>query len=314
MHAPRLGSGIALLLALLALSVPKPSEAQLARIGGQVKDDEGKPVAGATIVAENPAAAPSELHTTTDRKGRFGMIGLRSGVWTLTVTAPGHEGVQGSVRVSVARSNPPVDFHLRKLAEPVRAVGTWSIQTIEERIQAADTLLERGQADDAIAAYRRLLEQVPRLTTLNLQIGRAYRQKKDYDAAVAAYRIAIDANAAPARARIELGLTALERGDTATAIATLREAAATANAGADAFVALGDAELASGQAEDAVRSFERAAATDPAWSKPLLRLAQVAADRGDRATAREFAERLLDMAPTSDDASDARVLLERLQP
>ena len=63
--------------------------AQTGRVGGTVKDESGQPIKGATITAENPNASPSSFTATTDDKGRFSMIGLRSGQWTFSAQSPG---------------------------------------------------------------------------------------------------------------------------------------------------------------------------------------------------------------------------------
>src|SRR5688572_19068708 len=61
-----------------------PAVAQTGRVGGTVKDDKGQPLKGATILAENPSASPSSFTATTDDKGRYSIIGLRSGTWKIT--------------------------------------------------------------------------------------------------------------------------------------------------------------------------------------------------------------------------------------
>jgi len=49
------------------------------RVTGVVKDDHGGPIKGATIIAENPDASPSIFTANADAKGRFAIIGLKSG-------------------------------------------------------------------------------------------------------------------------------------------------------------------------------------------------------------------------------------------
>src|SRR5438128_1345175 len=63
--------------------------AQTGRVGGVIKDESDQPIKGATIRAENPNASPSSFTAVTDEKGRFSIIGLRTGSWTFTVEAAG---------------------------------------------------------------------------------------------------------------------------------------------------------------------------------------------------------------------------------
>ena len=52
---------------------------------------------------------------------------------------------------------------------------------------AANALFDQGDYTGAISAYQVILEQVPQLTSLNLQIGHAYKEIQDFSEARAAY-------------------------------------------------------------------------------------------------------------------------------
>src|SRR4051794_1660649 len=94
---------------LLTTVIPAALAAQgaAARVAGTVKDDSGKPVSGATITAANHDEAPATYTTTSDTRGRFGMLGLRRGVWMFTVEAPGFQAVRASGEVQTLRPNAP---------------------------------------------------------------------------------------------------------------------------------------------------------------------------------------------------------------
>jgi len=83
-------SAAALMTALVVYAVP--AAAQTGRIGGTVKDaTNSTPLKGATITAENPGASPSSFTATTDDKGRYSIIGLKTGTWKITAVAPGFQ-------------------------------------------------------------------------------------------------------------------------------------------------------------------------------------------------------------------------------
>src|SRR5262245_50762891 len=101
--------------ALLALFVAAASTAaaQTGRVGGTVKDEAGQPIKGASITAENPNASPSSFTATTDDKGRFSIIGLRTGRWTFSAQAPGYTPEAGQMNVqTIGAPNPPLTFTL----------------------------------------------------------------------------------------------------------------------------------------------------------------------------------------------------------
>ena len=104
---------VTIVAALMAIAAP--GWAQIGRIGGTVVDDQHNPIKGATVTAENPNASPASFNASTDDKGRFSMLGLRAGEWTVTASAPGFQSSQGKVTIATIGSpNAPVMFTLIK--------------------------------------------------------------------------------------------------------------------------------------------------------------------------------------------------------
>jgi hypothetical protein len=197
----------------LILLFRAPALAQMGRLTGQVKNDANDAVASATVLAENPDASPDSFKAVTDRKGRFAMIGLRPGVWSITVVAPDHDPARIAVRVSAARTNATVDVRLTRRLPPTSALNGMKVQELQARLDRANGLLAEGQPGAALDIYRELLARVPALTTLNLQIGRACRLEGDADCAVASFEAAVAGGAAREVALLELTELALDRGD-----------------------------------------------------------------------------------------------------
>ena len=101
----------ALFVVVLAGSVA----AQTGRVVGVVKDEAGNPIKGATVTADNPGASPSSFTATTDDKGRFSIIGLKSGRWSFSAQAPGFAPEAGQLNVStIGAPNPPLTFTMKK--------------------------------------------------------------------------------------------------------------------------------------------------------------------------------------------------------
>src|SRR6476469_3426574 len=94
------------------LSAALAAQGSVARVSGTVKDESGKPVAGATITASNPDQAPNTFTASTDARGRFGILGLRRGAWMFVFTAPGFQTVRESGDVETQRPNPPLNIKL----------------------------------------------------------------------------------------------------------------------------------------------------------------------------------------------------------
>ena len=165
------------------------ASAQAGRVGGTVKDESGQPIKGATVTAENPNASPSSFTATTDDKGRFSIIGLRSGQWTFTAQSPGFAPESGRMSIqTIGAPNPPLTFTLRKGGggPAPSALGNMAAKDLQAELANADSLFNAQKYDEAIAAYRAIMTKAPSLSVINLQVAAAYRNRKEYDSALAA--------------------------------------------------------------------------------------------------------------------------------
>ena len=194
-----------LVFIVLGLAGVSHAQAQVIRVAGTVRDDAGGPVRGATIVAENPDQTPPRLTTTSNDKGQFGFIGVRRGLWTVSVDAPGFERLQFRRQVATGRQE-PIDVRLTRTAAPVRLpLDGVKAGDIQQRIDRAESLSSKGDIDGAIAAWRDVLTRVPALTSVHLQLGALYERKPDTERALAAYRqlLALEPGNARALAAVE---------------------------------------------------------------------------------------------------------------
>lgn len=311
--AKKLLTAIALGVALVASALP--AAAQTGRIGGTIKDDKGQPIKGATVTAENPASSPSSFTATSDDRGRWSIIGLRSGTWKITASAPGFSPGGGNVPVrTIGAPNPPVDIVLAPgAAGPAGALAGVNTKELQGELAAAEELMNSQQYDAAIAAYDAILVKAPALTMINLQIGRAHRLKKDYDAALAVYKKMLAAEPGNERAQIEIGMTNLEKGDFAAAEAALSEAAQSTGANREVFYNLGEVKFAKGETDEAMKWYQRAVDVDPNWGKPLFKIGLGHLQKGDTKAAIETLEKVVAVDPNSQEAGMAKATIEQLK-
>lgn len=116
-----------LLLLALALLGAAAAQAQAwagrGRLHGQVTGPDGKPVQGVTVIlrqgvvdnidAANPGPGPDPL--TTDKKGKWSMLGLASGEWTILLVKEGYVPAQGPAKVSEGGPVPPLNITLNEI-------------------------------------------------------------------------------------------------------------------------------------------------------------------------------------------------------
>jgi hypothetical protein len=206
--------------AMLALVLASAASAQTAgRITGVVKDADGKPIKGAIIRGINNDVGMT-MTSTSDDKGRFAIIGVRTGVWEMEVEAPNFLPMRGQSQVTA--SNTPL-LLLTLQRDPGPPPGMLS-KTIAEELTAADAMRKAGRYDDAISAYQSIEAKNSKLTAVNLMLATLYREKaqqeKDTAArqalltrAVGAYTEMLKSDDTNARARLELGVTQMAMGD-----------------------------------------------------------------------------------------------------
>lgn len=310
-----LGRFVARLLAgvVLVSSLASTALAQNGRVNGVVREEGGQPLKGATITAENQAIGQS-FTATTDDKGRFNMIGLRSGEWRFIAQAPGYSPEGGMMAIRSGGQNFPLTFELKHSGVAFfGALGGIMGKDLQADLAAADALYTQKKWDEAIAAYRAVLNKAPVITTINLQIAAAYRNKKDYDSALAAYNDLLKAEPANDRAKIEIAMTALERGDVAGAEASLAPVAAAPGASREMLFGMGEIRLAANDTEGAAAWFDRASKADPFWAKPLVKLGEAALKKGDAASAQRLLARAVEVDPTAPEADAARTALASLK-
>ena len=164
----------------------------------------GEPIDSATVIGQT---APSDeadrtTETMTNNSGRFRFIGLRPGRWIFTVQKIGFEPVQSFATINwTGQINMSFVMEFDPFNPPAPATGSLAgmrAVDIQVDLAAAHALFDQDDFDGAIDAYAEVLERVPKLTSLNLQIGHAYREKRDFGRALAAYQ-AVPADSPAAR-------------------------------------------------------------------------------------------------------------------
>ena len=178
-----------LVAVISAIWLAVPASAQsTARATGTVRDTSGKPIKGATIRAFNPEYGPRVFISTSDAKGRWGIVGMRSGTYTFVVDGPGFVAQKGDAIVRTA-STSPIIFELER--EPGLTPGALP-SNIQAQIAAANMLRDQGRLDQAINTYQEIRTRYANLTSLNLVIGETYRRKAARETDTAARRAALD--------------------------------------------------------------------------------------------------------------------------
>ena len=295
-----------LVLGLANLAIAQPP----GRVNGVVRDEDDDPIKGATITAQNTSVGLSYT-ATTDEKGRFVMLGLRTGEWVFIASAPGFAGGANRMNVrSASNLNPPMLFMLRRNGPGAGgALEKLSAKDLQEKFESADKLLGQKKYDEAISAYKAIMAAAEPLAFLNLQVAAAYIGKNDYARAQAAYEDLLKADPINEKAIVGVAEIRQKQGDIAGALEFLSQRAKREGTGREVYAALGELTATLNRNDEATEWFTKAAAADPYWGRPLYRLGQLATARGDATAAQTYMARVIAVDPMSPEAKLARSAL-----
>jgi tetratricopeptide (TPR) repeat protein len=147
---------VALLVALGVMTSTQIAFAQAwsgaGRAKGVVKDMEGNPIKGASVelvMIQDRDTGPPAL--TTDKKGKFAMLGLKGGMWWVRVNADGFKLWSGPYEIFSHSAPKSLVVEMERLPEEVvRAQKQFKAQ---DRLDAAKELVAKGDIDGARAEY-----------------------------------------------------------------------------------------------------------------------------------------------------------------
>jgi tetratricopeptide (TPR) repeat protein len=135
------------------------------RMQGVVKDEQGNPVANAKVTLRAgkdrvDPAAPGPATITTDKSGKFAILGLAGGPWGILIEADGYNGSEGQLAVNEFAPAPPLTIVLKKPSQEVAKAkqAASKAELANEAIGKADALLKDQKFAEARAEYQKAVE------------------------------------------------------------------------------------------------------------------------------------------------------------
>jgi tetratricopeptide (TPR) repeat protein len=150
-------------LLILAASASAQDWKGRGRARGSVKDDAGKPVAGATVTLTYQGQKGAGPTIKSDKKGNFGYIGLITGNFTVVVEAEGYVPIEAQIRINEydASATQPLDVVLRKADAAVSSGGNEAeANRLMGVLAAGNEKLKNKEFAAARAAYEEVMAEV----------------------------------------------------------------------------------------------------------------------------------------------------------
>jgi tetratricopeptide (TPR) repeat protein len=308
---------ILLIVALVGGSAFAQAGRGQARLNGVVLDLKDQPVAGATVKMQFGETG-AVFDTVTDKKGVWSIIGLGTGTWTVTATAPGFLPVSEQVYVRQLERNPRLTIRLEQ-----EAAGSGIVQDEASfaDLEQGNKLFEEGKYDSALVMYEEFLKKNPGAYQVNLNIGDCHREKGDYGKAIEVYNTLLE----NAEADLAGGKTLKAKGLAAIGLCYLRQGKfdeaqdyfmrSIEVAPEDELLPYNVAEIyfSNQDIDRAQKYFEMAVQIKPEWPDPYLKLAYVFLNKADMAKAAENLEKFIALEPDTPRTEQAKSILASIK-
>ena len=313
----KFAAGAAILLISSGLALAQAGRG-VARMGGSVVDKDGKPVAGAKITAVFDQPGGSTFEATTDKKGEWGIMGVGTGSWVITASAPGFLPVSTGAQISQLSKNPKIVLKLEKQAAGSGIVqDEATFQTLEE----GNAFYKDGKYDTALMMYEEFLTKNPGAYQVLLNIGDCYREKGEYETAIQKYNLLIEQAAADtamgktigAKGLAAIGLCYLKQDKLAESQEYFKKSIEMAPQDENLPYNVAEIYFSNQQIDDAIRYFEMAIQIKPDWADPYLRVAFAYLNKGDNVKAAENLEKFIKLEPETERTAQAKAILDAIK-
>lgn len=314
----------AFLMALVVMAISAVTNAQenlgRGRITGQVTDESGSPVEGAKVTAQS-LQGNAKLEGITDKRGHFAIAGLGTGAWRITVSKQGYGDSSTEMNVTQLRINPPVSLKVQKLTG---LQGLRADQAGLALLDQANSLLDQGDSDGAIALLQEFQTKHPDVYQVRLSVATAYMKKGESDRAEAEFKGVLEEigrvhgdyakdKATAVRALSGLGEMALKKGDMAAGQNYFSQALAISPDDEGAAYNVGEILFSNQKTDEALRYFELAAQIKKDWPKPYYKLGFVYLNKGDYAKALDCFNKFITLDPANAEVPTVKDIIATLQ-
>ena len=290
-----------------------------ARVEGIVKNDKGEPIVGAKVRLrwKSNTEGPD---LTTDKKGRWAILGIAGGSWNIDFEAPGYQTRQISAQLKEAERNPPIEIQLQPVpqqapgggGEVISVGGKKVSKETAEAIEQGNAALEAKKYAEARAAYEKALTELPDNTAILMRIAAAAYADGKPDDAVKFAKQAAEKDPQDPAPWLMIAEIELQRGNLDAGQAALAKVPEDKIKDGQPFLNMGILLLNKKKPAEAETALSKAVAIQPdlADAYYMRGLARIQLKR--KADARADLEKYLQLAPGGVEAKDARDILKTL--
>lgn len=286
------------------------------RISGEVEDEAGNPVISAKLTVQFQENEDVVRETTTDKKGKWKIGGLGSGIWVITVSAEGFIPYQKTINVSQLERNPSINIVLQRAEEQFFETAP-EIGLFEE----ANKLFREERFEEAVAAFKKFLEKNPDLYQVHFSLGNCYKEMRDIEQALKEYQVVLENvdegndkdKKLKAKTLAAIGECYLRTDDMDSAQDYFKQSLALSPDDEILAYNVGEIYFAYQKLDEAIEYFTLASQIKPGWSDPYYKIGLVYLNKNDSQKAIENLSKFLEIEPDSDRSVNVKNIIDYLR-
>jgi len=301
-----------------AASAPAQAGRGTARLAGVVVDPNGKPIPSAKVVLTFTREQNINQEITANKNGEWGFLGIGTGDWVVTASAPGFVQASQSIYVSQLKLTPKVTIVLQKAK---KESGVVQDEASFALLDEANLYYKDGKYDAALVLFQQFLDKNPAAYQVLLNIGDCYREKEDYENAIKSYNDLIEQAKADsamgkdmtAKALAAIGLCHMRQNNLEEAQKYFRQSLDTSPQDENLAYNVGEIYFSNQKIDEALTYFELAAKIKPDWPDPYLKLGYVYLNKGDMTRAVEYFEQFLKLEPNTERSAQVQNIINTIK-
>ncbi len=297
----------------------------VARIQGVVVDAQGKAIKGAKVHLKSvrmDGAGPKPI--VTDDRGKWAALGLASGKWNVDVEAEGFLPRATSVELSELTRIPPMKIELEAAPPPAPKEEPAAVESIQvggvevtpeiaQALEAANGFMKEQKWKEAAAEYEKAVAVLSTNMSLKFALSRAYYGAGEIDKAINQLQAVYAADSGNMTAATLLTDMLLEKGRIDEAKKILAALPPGALSDPNTIINLGIRFMNQNKGEEALKYFNDAVGVAPDLAAAYYYRAVASLSLKKMADAKKDLNKVIEMAPDSPEAKDAKELLAQMK-
>jgi len=324
MIKPMVTLTLVLTLGFTAVMVHAQAGRGKGRLKGIVIDEEGKHVVNALVEIAWHEDQKVKHETRTNKKGRFVFMNLGSGNWQIFVDAEGYRHTETRTNVLQLTNSPTIKIVVKK-PKPTESVEDIMKKELKESSSLAgkaNQLFADAKYDEAQELFEKLLKKQPQFYQTHFFIGNCYKEKGEFDQAMAEYKKILEKTSESTtekdqqlRAQVQaaIGDIYIRKNDLKTAQEYFKKSLELYPKDEILAYNVGEIFFSSNKTKQAIHYFKLAASVKTDWGEPHLKLGYTYLNTADYKNAIASFKKFLELAPQSKQAAEIKELIQSLE-